>query len=196
MTKWLLASGTVAVITAAALGALAIAGAFDSGDTSRDGVSAEADDGGTGADVVGVCVEGVPDCVDMIVDQYGEAGDDVASDGPGDVDPDEPVTSEPITSGDGFDPDECSGMHNMKECEARTIDVAVADVSQRTGIDAEEITVGDVAYSEWSNACLDAAGPDEACAEVITPGFVVVLEAGGDEYEYHTDLSGNVRLAE
>jgi hypothetical protein len=34
------------------------------------------------------------------------------------------------------------------------------------------------------------------CTMVITPGYRVILEAGGKQYDYHTDASGDVvRLA-
>jgi len=39
-----------------------------------------------------------------------------------------------------------------------------------------------------SDASLGCPKPDMVYAQVITPGFLVVLEAMGDEYEYHTDV--------
>jgi hypothetical protein len=61
-------------------------------------------------------------------------------------------------------------------------------------VEAEAITFVDSEYVEWSNACLDAADPGTVCAEVITPGFVVILAHGGVEYEYHTDTGSRVVL--
>ncbi len=58
-----------------------------------------------------------------------------------------------------------------------------------------ELGIESAAFQEWSNSCLDAAAEGEACAEVITPGFVIVIEVEGTSYEYHTDLNGNLRLA-
>jgi hypothetical protein len=46
---------------------------------------------------------------------------------------------------------------------------------------------------EWPDACLGAAGDDEVCAEVVTPGFRIVLLARGGEHVYRSDLKGNVR---
>jgi hypothetical protein len=34
------------------------------------------------------------------------------------------------------------------------------------------------------------------CAQVVTPGYRVLLSAEGRRYEYHTDLETAVRLAE
>jgi hypothetical protein len=45
----------------------------------------------------------------------------------------------------------------------------------------------------WPDACLDAAEPGEICAQVVTPGYRIIIERGGQPTEYHTDLRGNVR---
>jgi hypothetical protein len=52
-----------------------------------------------------------------------------------------------------------------------------------------------VPEAEWPDACLGAADEHEVCAEVVTPGFRIVLEARGSEHVYHSDLQGNVRRA-
>jgi hypothetical protein len=72
---------------------------------------------------------------------------------------------------------------------------ARADLANRLGVDIGEIDVVSVEAIQWSNACLGAARPDEACAEVITPGYRVVLGVGGTEYVYHTDSGTHVRPA-
>lgn len=43
----------------------------------------------------------------------------------------------------------------------------------------------------WLNACLGVSSPDVACAEVITPGFRILLEAQGAQYEFHTNQDGS-----
>lgn len=45
---------------------------------------------------------------------------------------------------------------------------------------------------EWPDSCLGIAQPGMACAEVITPGFLIVLEADGVQYEYHTNQDASV----
>ena len=42
----------------------------------------------------------------------------------------------------------------------------------------------------WLDACLGAASSGIACAEVITPGFRILLEAQGGLYEFHSNLDG------
>jgi hypothetical protein len=74
------------------------------------------------------------------------------------------------------------------------LSAAVDDLALRSGTHAIEIV--SVEPVDWPDACLGLAGPDEACAQVITPGLRVVLSARGRQYEYHTDLTTHVRLME
>lgn len=54
-----------------------------------------------------------------------------------------------------------------------------------------EVEVASFEPAEWSDSCLGLAFPDEMCAEVITPGWVVVLYASPDGVGvFHTDLAG------
>ncbi len=45
---------------------------------------------------------------------------------------------------------------------------------------------------DWPNASLGCPEPDKMYAEVITPGFRLVFEYEGQQYEYHTDRDGTV----
>ncbi len=61
------------------------------------------------------------------------------------------------------------------------------------------IEITGVESVDWSDACLGLTKPDEACVEVITPGFLMLLTdtSTATSYEYHTDLDGGqVRQAE
>ena len=74
------------------------------------------------------------------------------------------------------------------------LSAAVGDLAQRSG--AQAIAIVSVEPVDWPDACLGLPRPDEACAQVITPGLRVVLSAGGRGYEYHTNLADHVRLVE
>jgi hypothetical protein len=43
---------------------------------------------------------------------------------------------------------------------------------------------------DWPDACLGAANPGDICAAVITPGYRIILDVGGQRVEYHTDRHG------
>jgi hypothetical protein len=53
-----------------------------------------------------------------------------------------------------------------------------------------EIRLVDLEAVDWPNACLGVQEPYQSCAEVITPGYRVVLAVGSDEYIFHTDETG------
>jgi hypothetical protein len=45
---------------------------------------------------------------------------------------------------------------------------------------------------EWPDSCLGMALPGVACSQVVTPGYLIVLEANGVQFEYHTNADGSV----
>jgi len=67
----------------------------------------------------------------------------------------------------------------------------ILDALAGSGTDA---TLVDAEAVLWPDACLDAAEPGELCAQVITPGYRIIIERGGRRTEYHADLQGNVRM--
>ena len=70
-------------------------------------------------------------------------------------------------------------------------------LAEKLNLSTAEIEIQKVEPVDWPNACLGAAAPDEFCAQVITPGFRVILAANGQTYEYHTDREGSqIRQAE
>lgn len=73
------------------------------------------------------------------------------------------------------------------------------DVATRFERAPEEIEVVSVTPREWPDSCLGVTyvgQQDEVCAQVITPGYEVVLRLGDSIFTYHTDEDGtNVRLA-
>jgi len=69
-------------------------------------------------------------------------------------------------------------------------DVAVAELAQWLAVDHKLITVLSVEAVEWPDASLGAPEPGKMYAQVITPGYRVVLEADGKMYELHGDERG------
>lgn len=69
-------------------------------------------------------------------------------------------------------------------------------LAAQLGVSPEDIRILSFEPVEWPDACLGIQTPGMMCAQVITPGFRVLLEAEGKLYEFHTDLSGSdVRFA-
>lgn len=71
---------------------------------------------------------------------------------------------------------------------------AIADLSKQTGLPAEQINVDSVTAMEWPDSSLGCPQEGMMYAQVITPGYLIVLSAQGQTYEYHADQKTNVVL--
>lgn len=71
----------------------------------------------------------------------------------------------------------------------RFIQEAIADLARRLGIAPTAITVTRAEAVEWSDTSLGCPQPGMMYAQVITPGYLIVLEANGQTYEYHASRS-------
>jgi len=69
-------------------------------------------------------------------------------------------------------------------------------LAAQLGLLPEEVKIIRTEKVDWPDACLGVSSAGQMCAQVITPGFRIILEANGKRYEYHTDTTGSaVRLA-
>lgn len=64
-------------------------------------------------------------------------------------------------------------------------------LAQQLQINADQIEIVSVENVDWPDACLGVYTADMMCAQVITPGYRVVLAADGQQYEYHTNSDGS-----
>ena len=69
---------------------------------------------------------------------------------------------------------------------SRLVERATEDLMQATSAASDEITVVSTEEVEWSDTSLGCPEPDGMYAQMITPGYLIVLEAGGESYKYHT----------
>jgi hypothetical protein len=68
------------------------------------------------------------------------------------------------------------------------VEYAVVDqLSENLDLNINDIDVIENKEIEFSDACLGVPLQDVMCAQVITPGRIIVLEANGVQYEYHTN---------
>lgn len=69
-------------------------------------------------------------------------------------------------------------------------------LAKELDLPVEEITVVSFERAEFSDSCLGLGGPAESCLQVITPGWLAMLEAQGETYEVRADETGQqVRIA-
>ncbi len=67
------------------------------------------------------------------------------------------------------------------------IDQARNDLAKRLSIDAVAIDVAGASREDWPDASLGCPKMVVMYIQVVTPGFQIILEAGGKLYIYHTD---------
>ncbi len=67
------------------------------------------------------------------------------------------------------------------------VNLAKADLAQRKGIDKDEIVVVAVDAVDWPDTSLGCPEPGMMYAQVITPGYKILLSYAGEIYQYHSD---------
>lgn len=66
------------------------------------------------------------------------------------------------------------------------------DLARRFERDPTEIQFISVTSQQWPDSCLGVPEEDEVCAQVITPGYEVVLGLSGNEYTFRTNGDGTI----
>jgi hypothetical protein len=84
----------------------------------------------------------------------------------------------------------------LPEGAAPLVALARADLTAHLGADADQIALLSVEAVEWRDASLGCPQPGMMYAQVITPGYRVVLGVGSQTYEYHTSTRTSVVLCE
>ena len=74
--------------------------------------------------------------------------------------------------------------------------LAKQDVAQRLGIDPRDVYVAALEERTWDSAALGVQEPGRVYAQVLTPGYRLILEARGELYDYHASMGGQVKPAE
>ncbi len=67
------------------------------------------------------------------------------------------------------------------------VDIAKTDLAQRLNISVEQIQLVKQEKVDWSDTSLGYPEAGMMYAQVITPGFRIILKAGDKLYEYHSD---------
>ncbi len=67
------------------------------------------------------------------------------------------------------------------------ITIAREDLAERMGVGEEEIETISYEEEDFPNTALGALEEDEMAGEMITSGYRLIFDAGGEEYEYRAD---------
>lgn len=65
------------------------------------------------------------------------------------------------------------------------IEIAREDLAQRLSLSISQIDLVDAKEVIWPDSSLGCPQPGMAYADVLTPGYMIILKAGDKEYEYH-----------
>lgn len=84
----------------------------------------------------------------------------------------------------------------QEETVQRPEQFAAQDLAQRLAVPVEDVTVVEVAEVEWPDASVGCPQPGMMYAQVITPGQLITLQAGGQTYSYHSGRGGQPFLCE
>lgn len=68
----------------------------------------------------------------------------------------------------------------------------VAAIAADLGVSPESVQVITIESRDWPDSSLGCPQPDMLYAQVITPGYLVLVDVSGERIEYHTDERGTV----
>jgi hypothetical protein len=104
-------------------------------------------------------------------------------------------TPSPAVNGQAPTPT-CTAESTLPYEARRLVQMAKENLARRLDLSVSEISVISVVVVDWPDTSLGCPQPGMMYAQVITPGFRIVLEAKGQSYEYHTDEDRSVVLCQ
>lgn len=75
------------------------------------------------------------------------------------------------------------------EASAQMVTLVTQHLAKTLGIAADQILLSEVKPAVWRDAGLGCPKPGVDYIQVETPGYNILLEAGGQPYNYHTDAT-------
>lgn len=77
------------------------------------------------------------------------------------------------------------------------VEKAKEDLTKRLSITEAEINIVDARDVVWPNSSLGCPQPDMVYADVLTSGYLIILQANNQDYEYHAGkLSSEIIFCE
>ena len=83
----------------------------------------------------------------------------------------------------------------MDDTAAKMVELVTKQLlANNAALSADEVQVLQATAQQWRDAGLGCPRPGMMYAQVITPGYLIKVKAGGKVYEYHTDTNRAVVL--
>jgi hypothetical protein len=83
---------------------------------------------------------------------------------------------------------------NLGPDEQQAVAAAMQDAATHLGVAASELSVQQVEAREWGDSSLGCPQPGNLYSQIVTPGFVIVINSRGKQLEYHSDTRARVVL--
>jgi len=87
-------------------------------------------------------------------------------------------------------------LSNLDPDATRLVEKSREHLVKKFGISSDQITVFSVQAVTWPDASLGCAQAGMSYAQAETPGYMILLEAAGKTYNYHTDARESVVLCD
>jgi hypothetical protein len=75
----------------------------------------------------------------------------------------------------------------LPPAQQRAFEASRDALAKELGVAPATIQLVQVTPQDWPDGCLGLGGAAESCLAAITPGYLVTLEAGGEQYEVRTN---------
>ena len=103
------------------------------------------------------------------------------------------ATPEPDSPSEGNTP----SMPNLSNPTIQSlVTSAIEDLAKRISTQEDEIQLKEAKDVVWSNSSLGCPQPGMVYADVLTPGYLILLNANNRDYEYHAGKNSDVFLCE
>lgn len=76
------------------------------------------------------------------------------------------------------------------------IETAKADLAQRLGIPVNDVVLVEAASVTWPDGSLGCPQPGMEYAQALVPGYLIRLQVGSQEFEYHTSRGTTIVYCE
>jgi hypothetical protein len=83
---------------------------------------------------------------------------------------------------------------NLSPEQQAAVAAVVQDAAARLSISPNELSVDRVEAREWGDSSLGCPQPGNLYSQIVTPGFLIVINSGGKQLEYHSDTRARVVL--
>jgi hypothetical protein len=105
----------------------------------------------------------------------------------------------PTEQGESVDirPSETSTPLGLEDpLERKFVNLTREDLAKHLDVGVDRVELVSIQAVKWPDASLGCPLPNMMYAQVITPGYRIILSVVGDEYDYHTDMQGNIVLCD